>query len=160
MKHTISVLVENRPGVLARITGLFARRGFNIDSLSVSATEDNTASRITITAEGAETTVEQIEKQLNKLIDVIKVKRLESETLVARELMLIKLTAPAPKRGEIDELARLVGAEIAELTRDAMTLSLTDTSERLDRLVELARPYGIRELVRTGVVALERGSKL
>ena len=160
MKHTISVLVENRPGALARITGLFARRGFNIDSLSVSATEDRTASRITITAEGAEATVEQIEKQLNKLIDVIKVKRLEPETLVARELMLLKLTAPAQKRGEIDELARLCGAEVAELTRDTMTLSLTDVPERIDRLVDLARPYGIRELVRTGTVALERGAKL
>ena len=160
MKHTISVLVENRPGVLARITGLFSRRGFNIDSLSVSVTEDRTASRITITADGQDSTVEQIEKQLNKLIDVIKVKRLEPETLVARELMLIKLSAPPQKRGEIDELARLVGAEVAELTRDTMTLSLTDTSERIDRLVELARPYGIRELVRTGTVALERGAKL
>ena len=160
MKHTISVLVENRPGALARITGLFARRGFNIDSLSVSATEDRTASRITITAEGAEATVEQIEKRLNKLIDVIKVKRLEPETLVARELMLLKLTAPAQKRGEIDELARLCGAEVAELTRDTMTLSLTDVPERIDRLVDLARPYGIRELVRTGTVALERGAKL
>lgn len=160
MKHTISVLVENRPGALARITGLFARRGFNIDSLSVSATEDRTASRITITAEGAEATVEQIEKQLNKLIDVIKVKRLEPETLVARELMLLKLTAPAQKRGEIDELAKLCGAEVAELTRDTMTLSLTDVPERIDRLVDLARPYGIRELVRTGTVALERGAKL
>ena len=160
MKHTISVLVENRPGVLARITGLFSRRGFNIDSLSVSVTEDRTASRITITADGQDSTVEQIEKQLNKLIDVIKVKRLEPETLVARELMLIKLYAPPQKRGEIDELAQLVGAEVAELTRDTMTLSLTDTSERIDRLVELARPYGIRELVRTGTVALERGAKL
>ena len=160
MKHTISVLVENHAGVLARVAGLFAQRGFNIDSLAVGVTDDERVSRITIVADGSAYTLEQIEKQLNKLIDVIKVKRLEPETLVARELMLLKLTAPAQKRGEIDELAKLCGAEVAELTRDTMTLSLTDVPERIDRLVDLARPYGIRELVRTGTVALERGAKL
>lgn len=159
MKQTISVLVENRPGVLARITALFARRGFNIDSLAVSVTEDATASRITIAVDGSGYTVEQIEKQLNKLVDVIKVKTLEPEGLCSRELVLIKLGVPAPKRAEVAELAKLTGAEVAELTVNTMTLVLSDTPEHVDRLVELTRPYGIRELVRTGAVALERNDR-
>ena len=160
MKHTISVLVENRAGVLSRITGLFARRGFNIDSLAVSETEDKSLSRITITAQGSAYTVEQLEKQLNKLIDVIKVRTILPEELVSRELMLVKVGAGAKTRGEVTELAGIVGAEVAELSATTLTLQLTGTPDRLDRLIELVKPYGIRELVRTGVVALEKDGAL
>lgn len=158
MKHTISVLVENRAGVLARITGLFARRGFNIDSLAVSVTEDKTVSRITIAVDGSGYTVEQIEKQLNKLIDVIKVKTIRPDELICRELMLCKVGAAPRQRAEVVELAKIVGAEVAELTASTLTLTMTDSPEKLDRLIELVKPYGIRELVRTGIVALERSA--
>ena len=157
MKHTISVLVENRPGALARITGLFARRGFNIDSLSVSATEDRTASRITITAEGAEATVEQIEKQLNKLIDVIKVRHLPAEELLSRELVLIKVACQPSQRAELISLAEIAKAKISDITVNTMTLELSDSVPRIKTFEELLRPYGIKETVRTGSIAMQKG---
>lgn len=159
MKHTISVLVENHPGVLSRISGLFSRRGFNIDSLAVGVTDDPEVSRITIIAEGNDYTVEQIEKQLNKLIDVIKVKTLDPEELLSRELLLIKINVPAEKRSEIMTIAEIMGAKIIDLSLSTITLEISDTKYRLTRFEELLKPYGIVEIVRTGVIAIQKGSE-
>ena len=157
MKHTFSVLVENRAGVLSRITGLFSRRGFNIDSLAVGVTEDKSVSRITIVADGNEHTVEQVEKQLNKLIDVIRVKTIRPGELVSRDMLLIKVVAGPKQRSEVADIAKIVGADVIDISPSTLTLQLADASERLDLLEELVRPYGIREMARTGVVALEKG---
>ena len=150
MKHTISVLVENHSGVLSRISGLFSRRGFNIESLAVGPTHDPDVSRITIVADGDEHTVEQIEKQLNKLIEVIKVKTFEANEYLARELMIVKVSAVANRRSEI--------MTIADITLTTMTLELCDTYAHLCRFEEVIAPYGIIEMVRTGTIAIEKGS--
>ncbi len=159
MKHTISVLVENHAGVLSRISGLFSRRGFNIDSLAVGVTDDPSVSRITIIADGNEYTVEQLEKQLNKLIDVIKVKTLGKEEHLARELMLVKLAVSAEKRSEVMTIAEITGARIIDLCLTTMTLELTDTYASLQRFEQLVRPYGIMEMVRTGTIAIQKGAE-
>lgn len=158
MKHTISILVENHPGVLSRISGLFSRRGFNIDSLAVGVTDDPTISRVTIVADGNEYTVEQLEKQLNKLIDVIKVKALPPEELISRELLLVKITVPAEKRSEIMTIAEMTGAKVIDVTTSTVTLQIADRFEKLKNLEDLVRPYGIKEMVRTGTIALRRGA--
>ena len=142
MKHTISILVENHAGVLARVAGLFARRGFNIDSLAVGVTEDEKISRITIIADGTAYTLEQIEKQLNKLIDVIKVRHLPAEELLSRELV---------------SLAEIAKAKISDITVNTMTLELSDSVPRIKTFEELLRPYGIKETVRTGSIAMQKG---
>ena len=134
MKHTISVLVENHAGVLSRITGLFSRRGFNIDSLAVGVTEDKTVSRMTIVVEGDAYTVEQLEKQLNKVVDVIKVRTIPQQDLISRELMLIKGTATSRTRSEILDIAKIMDASIVDLTKTTMTLEICDLPERLDLL--------------------------
>ena len=157
MKHTFSVLVENRAGVLSRISGLFARRAFNIESLAVGITEDPNFSRVTIVVEGTDYTVEQVEKQLNKLIDVIKVRTIHPEELISRELVLIKVNAGQNERGDIMNIAEIMSAKIVDISRTTMTLELADTSERVDLFTELLRPFAIREIARTGVIALERG---
>ena len=159
MKHTISVLVENHAGVLSRISGLFSRRGFNIDSLAVGVTDDPEVSRITIIVDGNEYTVEQVEKQLNKLIDVIKVKCLETEELFARELVLIKICAPADRRAEIMTIAEITGAEIIDISMTTITLQIADTTAHIHRLEEIVRPYGIIEEVRTGTIAIQKGAE-
>ena len=160
MKHTISVLVENHAGVLSRISGLFSRRGFNIDSLAVGVTDDPSVSRVTIIVEGNEYTVEQVEKQLNKLIDVIKVKTLEQKEFLARELILIKISVSAEKRAEIMTIAEITGAEIVDLSMTTMTLQLADTYPHIQRFEEIIRPYGIIEEVRTGTIAIQKGSEI
>ena len=152
MKHTISVLVENHSGVLSRISGLFSRRGFNIESLAVDV------SRITIVADGDEHTVEQIEKQLNKLIEVIKVKTFEANEYLARELMIVKVSAVANRRSEIMTIADITGAKVMDITLTTMTLELCDTYAHLCRFEEVIAPYGIIEMVRTGTIAIEKGS--
>ena len=168
MKHTISVLVENHAGVLARVAGLFARRGFNIDSLTVSATNDPTVSRITVTddervsritivADGSAYTLEQIEKQLNKLIDVIKVKTLHSDSAVTRELVLIKVSCTPKQRPEIISIADIAKGKISDISTNSMTIELSDTKQNLDTYEELLRPYGIKEVVRTGTIAMQKG---
>lgn len=157
-KHTISILVENRAGVLARIAGLFARRGFNIDSLAVGVTDDESVSRITIVADGNFHTLEQIEKQLNKLIDVIKVKTLSGGRLTSRELILIKIHVNAQQRAEIMTIAEIFSAKISDMGTDSMTLELSANAERLANFEEILKPYGIKEIVRTGTIALEKGS--
>ncbi len=158
MKHTISVLVENHPGVLSRVSGLFSRRGFNIDSLAVGITDDPTVSRITIVVNGNEYTVEQVEKQLNKLIDVIKLKTLEQTSAISRELILIKISANASDRGDIMSITKLMGAKICDITRTTMMIEFSDTTENIETMLELVRPYGIIEVVRTGTIAAQKGN--
>ena len=157
MKHTISVLVENHAGVLSRITGLFSRRGFNIDSLAVGVTEDKTVSRMTIVVEGDAYTVEQLEKQLNKVVDVIKVRTIPQQDLISRELMLIKCTATGRTRSEILDSAKIMNANIVDLTKTTMTLEICDLPDRLDLLEELLKAYNIQEVMRTGTIALQKG---
>lgn len=159
MKHTISVLVENNSGVLSRISGLFSRRGFNIDSLAVGPTNDPTISRITIIADGNDHTVEQIEKQLNKLIQVIKVKTLEKDECLARELLIAKIAVPAEKRSEVMTIAEITGAKVMDLTLTTMTLELCDTYDHLKRFEEIIAPYNIIEMVRTGTIAISKGAE-
>ncbi len=159
MKHTISVLVENHAGVLSRISGLFSRRGFNIDSLAVGVTDDPEVSRITIVADGNDYTVEQIEKQLNKLIDVIKVKTLSPDELLSRELLLIKVSVSAEKRSEIMTIAEIMGAKIIDLSLSTITLEISDTFAHVSRFENILRPYGIIEIVRTGTIAIQKGSE-
>ena len=157
MKHTISVLVENHAGVLSRITGLFSRRGFNIDSLAVGVTEDKTVSRMTIVVEEDAYTVEQLEKQLNKVVDVIKVRTIPQQDLISRELMLIKCTATGRTRSEILDIAKILDANIVDLTKTTMTLEICDLPDRLDLLEELLKSYNIQEVMRTGTIALQKG---
>ena len=157
MKYTMSVLVENHAGVLSKVSGLFSRRGFNIDSLAVGVTEDPTISRMTIVVNGDEYTVEQLEKQLNKVIPVIKVKTLREGDFIPRILSLIKVSVNAGYRAEIIRITELMGARIVDATRTTLTIEFSDTAERTETLETLLRPYGIREIVRTGVIAIEKG---
>ena len=158
MQYTLSILVENQAGVLSKISGLFSRRGFNIDSLAVGVTTDPNVSRITIVANGDEYVVEQLEKQLNKLIPVIKVKRLAEGDFISRELILIKVHCPAAKRGEILTTVELMQGKIVDFSTASVTVEYCECSSRVDTLVELLNPYGIREIVRTGTVALDKGA--
>lgn len=160
MKHTISVLVENHSGVLSRISGLFSRRGFNIESLAVGPTQDDAVSRITIIADGDEYTVEQIEKQLNKLVEVIKVKTFKAGECMARELLLVKIAAGADKRQDIMTICEIANAKVIDLTLNTMTLEVCDKYEHLKRFEELIAPYGVIEMVRTGTIAIQKGSEI
>ena len=157
MKEIISALVENKAGVLSRMAGLFARRGFNIASLAVGETDDPTVSRMTIVAEGDERTIEQIEKQLNKQIDVIKVKFLELDASTRRELMLIKVNATPQNRGEIIDIASIMKAKIVDMSHSTLTVEASDRPDRVKLLLEMLAPYGIAEIARTGMVALQKG---
>ncbi len=159
MKRTIAVLVENRPGVLARVASLFRRRGFNIDSLSVGTTERDDISRMTIVVNGDERTIEQVVKQLNKLIEVIKVSDV-SENSVHRELALIKVNAPPDRRGEIIEIANIFRARIVDVARDSFVIEITGDEDKINAFIDLMRQYGIKEVARTGVVSMARGSKV
>lgn len=159
MKHTLSVLVENKPGVLARIAGLFSRRGFNIDSLAVGPTEDPTLSRMTIVVDAEEHSLEQITKQLNKLINVVKISDLDPGNSVVRELVLIKVKAGSKNRAEIIEIADIFRANIVDVSPASLTLEATGATDKLTAIEDMLRPYGISELVRTGKVALGRGVK-
>ena len=157
--HTLSVLVENKPGVLARIAGLFARRGYNIESLAVGPTERPELSRITLQV-GVENAqfLEQITKQLNKLIEVLKIVELE-EAAVRRELVLIKLKADPSTRSQIIEIVQLFRGKTVDVQNDSLTIEATGSPDKLEALLEMLRPYGVRELVQSGLVALGRGSK-
>ena len=159
MKHTLSVLVENKPGVLARIAGLFSRRGFNIDSLAVGPTEDPALSRMTIIVDAEEHSLEQITKQLNKLINVVKITDLDPSKSVVRELVLIKVRANSNNRAEIIEIAGIFRAGIVDVSTGSLSLEVTGTADKLTAIEEMLRPYDITELVRTGKVALGRGVK-
>ena len=158
MQYTISILVENQPGVLYKVSGLFARRGFNIDSLAVGETEDHTISRITIVVNGDEHIVEQVEKQLNKLISVIKVRRFEVHEVVEKELALIKVAANSKNRGEIKNLADIMNARITDISASTITVEISEAPDKIDLFEEMMRPYGIQEVARTGIVVLQKGS--
>ncbi len=160
MKYTLSVLVENHPGVLSKVSGLFSRRAFNIDSLAVGITEDPGISRMTIVADGDEYIIEQLEKQLNKVIPVIKVRTYAEGDYISRELSLIKVNSPTNKRLDIMKIAELMDAKIVDVSVNTMTLQFADTLERFETLCDLLKPYGIREIVRTGTVAIEKDSAI
>jgi len=157
VKHTLSVMVENKPGVLARVAGLFARRGFNIDSLAVGVTENPDISRMTVVVDVEEHSLEQVYKQLNKLINVIKVVDLLDENSVQRELILVKVKADAKTRAEIIEMVDIFRGKIVDVGKGTLSIEVTGTGSKLRALEDLLKPYGIVELVRTGMVALNRG---
>lgn len=157
MKQTISVLVENQAGVLNRITGLFSRRAFNIDSLAVGVTDDPTVSRITIIVDSGNSVVEQVEKQLNKLIEVIKVRTIPEDKLIGRELALLKVNATNKTRQDIMTICDIMGAKVDDISPNSLTLELSDTPDRIDTFEAMLRPFSILEVVRTGVIALQKG---
>lgn len=157
-KHTVSVLVNNQPGVLQRVSGLFGRRGFNIESITVGESEENGLSRMVIVTTGDDNTLEQISKQLYKLIDVIKVVDLSSNPMVARELALIKVNAEPTMRPEILGIVETFRAAVVDIGPASLIVQVVGDSDKIDAMVELLRPYGIRELSRTGVTAMIRGS--
>jgi len=159
MKHTLSVTVENKPGVLTRVAGLFSRRGFNIDSLAVGPTQDPTMSRMTIVVEAEEHSLEQITKQLNKLINVIKISDLDPHKSIDRELLLIKVNSSSKNRAEIIEIADIFRANIVDVSAKSLTLEITGTSDKLSAIREMLQSYGILELARTGKISLLRGNK-
>jgi len=160
VKHTLSVLVENKPGVLSRVAGLFTRRGYNIDSLAVSPTEVEDRSRMTITVDASRFPVEQITKQLDKLINVIKIRDLDPENMVSRELALMKVHADARTRSEVIQLVEIFDARIIDVTPESLTIQVTGETEELLNFEQLLRPFGLIELVKTGVVALGRGQSV
>jgi len=158
-RHTLSVLVENQPGVLARIAGLFSRRGFNIDSLAVGPTEQPTVSRMTIVVNVADLPLEQVTKQLNKLVNVLKVVELPADGSVQRELLLVKVGADLANRSQVLETVQLFRAKVVDVSADSVTVEATGTADKLAALVRLLEPFGIRELVQSGMVALSRGPR-
>ena len=158
-KHVLSVLVENHSGVLSRVSGLFSRRGYNIDSLSVGETEDPKISRMTIVADADEYTLEQIKKQLNKLVDVIKIIELKEEHSIYRELALIKITATKENRAEIIEIANIFRAHTVDVASESVVIEATGDQGKISALTNMLMPYGIKEVIRTGLTALERGEK-
>ncbi|MDF3000457.1 MAG: acetolactate synthase, small subunit [Bacillota bacterium] len=160
MKHTISVLVENKAGVLARISGLFARRGFNIDSLAVGITEDKNISRITLLVDGDDYIAEQVTKQLNKQIDVIKVRKLDQEEITRRELVLVKVKMSSDQRGEIIDIVKIMQGEIVDISHSTLTVEMSDKPEKIDLLIDLLTPYNIVEVARTGTIALQKGAAI
>ena len=159
MKQTISVLVENQAGVLNRITGLFSRRAFNIDSLAVGVTDDPTISRITIIVDSGNSVVEQVEKQLNKLIEVIKVRTIPEDKMIGRELVLLKVNATNKTRQDIMTICDIMGAKVDDISPNSLTLELSDTPDRIDTFEAMLRPFSILEVVRTGVIALQKGGR-
>lgn len=160
MKHTLSVLVENKPGVLARISGLFSRRGFNIDSLAVGRTETSDISRMTIVVDAEETSLEQITKQLHKLISVLKIQDLDPQESVDRELVLVKVNVNNATRPQVIQTVNIFRGSIVDVGTNTLTIEVTGTENKIEALTDLLRPYGIKELVRTGVVSLARGTKI
>ncbi|MDI6731455.1 MAG: acetolactate synthase small subunit [Candidatus Margulisbacteria bacterium] len=158
MKHTISVIVENKPGVLHRVAGLFSRRGFNIESLAVGETQDPAISRMTIVAEGDEQTLEQIIKQLYKQIDTLRIFDLSPEQAVERELALIKIAASEKTRSEITQIVDIFKARIVDVAQDSIIIEISSEKEKINDLQKMLEKFGILELVRTGKIALQRSS--
>jgi acetolactate synthase-1/3 small subunit len=157
--HTLSVLVEDKPGVLARVAALFSRRGFNIESLAVGATEQKNMSRMTIVVTAEETPLEQITKQLNKLINVIKIVEQDSANSVHRELALIKIRADAGTRSQVIEAVNLFRAKVIDVSTESLTIEATGTQEKIEAFLRVLEPYGVREIVQSGVVSLSRGPR-
>ena len=157
--HTLSVLVENKPGVLARVSGLFSRRGFNIESLAVGPTEHPDVSRMTIVVVVDQLPLEQVTKQLNKLVNVIKIVELDPAQSVQRELLLVKVSADLPVRSAVLETAQLFRARVVDVSPESVTIEATGTVDKLDALVRMLEPFGVRELVQSGMVAVGRGPR-
>ncbi|MBQ0900622.1 MULTISPECIES: acetolactate synthase small subunit [Micromonospora] len=157
--HTLSVLVENKPGVLARVSGLFSRRGFNIDSLAVGETENPDVSRITIVVNAESSPLEQVTKQLNKLVNVLKIVELDPQVSVARELLLVKVRADRSARTQVLETVNLFRARVVDVAPDTLTIEATGTPDKLDALLRDLEPFGIKEMVQSGLVAIGRGSR-
>jgi acetolactate synthase I/III small subunit len=158
-RHTLSVLVENKPGVLTRIAGMFARRGYNIHSLAVGPTEDERVSRLTLVVGTEAVQLEQIIKQLNKLVNVLKIVELDEEAAIEREMQLVKVNADPAIRSQIIEIAEVFRAKIVDVDHDSITIEVAGNPGKLEAIVELLKPYGIRELVRSGTIALARGTR-
>ncbi|MEV7776159.1 acetolactate synthase small subunit [Kitasatospora sp. NPDC086791] len=158
-KHTLSVLVENKPGVLARIASLFSRRGFNIDSLAVGPTEHPDVSRMTIVVNVEDLPLEQVTKQLNKLVNVIKIVELDQTAAIQRELVLVKVRADNETRSQIVEIVQLFRAKTVDVSPEAVTIEATGSSDKLEAMLRMLEPYGIKELVQSGLVAIGRGAR-
>jgi acetolactate synthase-1/3 small subunit len=156
-KHTLSILVENKSGVLTRIAGLFARRGFNIDTLTVGPTDDEALSRVTLTVDGAVHPIDQVTKQLHKLVNVLKIRDLDPADTVARELALFKVTADGSQRGELMQLAEIFRAKVVDVGRRSVVLELTGTTAKVEAFESMVRPFGMVEMMRTGEIAIARG---
>jgi acetolactate synthase I/III small subunit len=156
-KHILSILVENKPGVLARIAGLFARRGFNIGTLAVGPTDDPTLSRITLTVDGALHPIDQVTKQLHKLVHVIKIRDLEPEETVARELALFKISTDGETRGQVMQFADIFRGKVIDVSKRSMTIEITGTDDKIEAFEQLIRPFGLIEMIRTGEIAISRG---
>ena len=158
-RHTLSVLVEDKPGVLARIAGLFSRRGFNIESLAVGPTEHPDISRMTIAVNVEDSPLEQVTKQLNKLVEVIKIVELDPVSSVTRELVLVKVSATAENRGQVLDTVQLFRAKVIDVASDAITVQITGNAGKIADFLRIMEPFGIRELVQSGMVAIGRGSR-
>ncbi|MBX5468459.1 MAG: acetolactate synthase small subunit [Thermoleophilaceae bacterium] len=156
-KHILSILVENKPGVLARVAGLFARRGFNIGSLAVGPTDDASISRITLTVDGALHPIDQVTKQLHKLVNVIKIRDLEPEETVARELALFKVSADGESRAEILQFTEIFRGKVIDVSKRSVTVEITGTDDKIEAFEQMIRPFGLIEMVRTGEIAVARG---
>jgi len=156
-KHIVSILVENKPGVLTRVTGLFARRGFNIDTLAVGPTDDESVSRITITLDGAVHSIDQVTKQLHKLINVLKIRDLEPADTLARELALFKISADGGARAEVMQICEIFRAHIVDVSKRTVVAEVTGTQDKIDAFERLVRPFGLVEMARTGEIAIARG---
>ena len=156
-KHVLSILVENKPGVLARIAGLFSRRGFNIDTLAVGPTEDPAISRITMTVDGAVHPIDQVTKQLHKLVNVLKIRDMEPDETIAREMALFKVTSAVESRAEIMQFAEIFRAKIVDVSRRTMTIEVTGSADKIEAFERMVRPHGLVEMVRTGEIAIGRG---
>ena len=159
MRHIITAIVENKSGVLAHIAGLFSGRGYNIDSLAVGETENPNLSRMTIVTHGDDAIIDQIRKQLEKVIDILKVQDLTDEQHVERDLLLVKVNAPPGKRGEIIEIVDIFRGKIVDVGAQEMVIEIAGTEDKVEAMIDLLRPYGIKELVRSGSIALPRGKK-
>ena len=158
--HIISTIVEHKPGVLFNVSNLFRRRNFNIENISVGPAEEIGLARMTITVRGDDRTIEQVVKQLNKLIDVIKVTRLDPDHIVTRELALIKVNAPNPKvRSDLINHADIFRARVVDVSSDSLMVEITGTSDKVDAFIDIMKPFGVKEVARTGVTALSRGAK-
>ena len=156
-KHILSILVENKPGVLTRIAGLFARRGFNIDTLAVGPTDDERFSRITLTLDGAKHSIDQVTKQLHKLVNVLKIRDLEPEETLSRELALFKVSADGANRSEVMQICEIFRAKVVDVSRKALVVEVTGTTDKIEAFEELVRPFGLVEMMRTGEIAISRG---
>jgi acetolactate synthase I/III small subunit len=156
-KHILSILVENKPGVLTRIAGLFARRGFNIDTLAVGPTDDEAFSRITLTLDGAVHPIDQVTKQLHKLVNVLKIRDLEPEETLARELAMFKVSADGPTRAEVMQLCEIFRAKIVDVGKRSVVVEVTGTYDKIEAFERLVRPFGLIEMARTGEIAISRG---